>query len=244
MTTTINGYPGNVNGHSTTPRLTDAWAEYSSAPFIAAHIIIDEVDEDLTFSTLGVTEEEAWNAFNQLTDTNIWPVFRIPLADSNFLTCVYRNLEDEPTIIDYLLEFGDGAPCAFLSAVKGDLIGPGISWPELRRAVYENPRLIQEVRDKALLFFIHMLGDREVGTELLPLLTQALGNVGGQGDPETLAAQLADTVTDWGNPEWTLTADGIMACDGEHSQRNPDNKQGPGKRILRKITRVLAADET
>jgi hypothetical protein len=222
--------------------LVDGWLGDATRASVAAHIISGEIDEELVFEVLGVSEEDALAAFRRLRDRSAWPVFRVPLPEGNFLTCVYRNW-DESSSIDYLLEFGDGSPAALLAATKWEQYGPGISWHELYRALYKGPASVAQSPDLQLLILIHMLGDGPAKAEAAEVLTRALRNVGG-GDaasvkPEMLAQQILDMLTmSWGDPTWKLSPEGSLACGG-FCPRNPSRDDGMDRETRIKVTRAL-----
>jgi hypothetical protein len=237
---TINGY---FSSFADDPQLgdvlVDGWMSYSSTPFLAAHLLAQGIDEELVFDALGISKEDAQDAYWALTSERAWPVFRVPLKYGHSLTCVYRNWEDAEAI-DYLLEFGDSSPCIELATVKAELLGPGISWRELYAAVYASS-LPEQPTALRLLFLTPMMGDGEAGSESANIMAEIMSPIAGEAKSRLLASALIDNSSSmWGRPRWTLVDNDCMICDGRNSPRNPNRKYGLDRKTLVKITHALA----
>jgi hypothetical protein len=233
----IDGYAANFPDYlPVDDMLTDGWPDYSTTPFVAAHLLTQDLDKEFVLSALQLPELEVHDAYSRLNSSSAWPVFRIPLNRGNSLTCVYRNFEGDEGI-DYLLEFEGPGPCARLAST--DYAGPGISWPELYRAAY--PAASSGYQSALrLLFFIPMMADAAAGEESVDVTTEALSSIGADDGSRALASALLDRIgSNWGRPHWMLIADDCMVCDGSHSPRNPDSGGALDPETLVSISRAL-----
>jgi len=235
----INGYGAAFNiplEQNLDEVLYDAWGTYDSLPFIAAHLASTQADEELVFDTLGVTEEAARDAYQRLTGEDRWPAFRIPLKNDSSLACVYRNIPESESI-DFLVEFENFSPAIVLASI-GDNFGPGISWPELFRVIYENPIPPPISPDIAFLLFLPMLSDASAGSEAVDIAADAISKVSGNKNSRELATELFEALSDiWGPAQWSLVDNDYLTCDVADSPRRLSDWD---RQTLARITQALA----
>lgn len=232
----IHGYAEAFNIPVELGSMVDGWGSFGSLPAIASHLAATQADEELLFDTLGVTEEAAQDARQRLSDEETWPVLRIPLRSGDNLVCVYGNFPDDETI-DFLVEFKDFSPAAIIHSI-GENFGPGISWPELRRAIYETPLPPGVSPAVAFLIFLPMLEDASARDEATSAAAEALSRIGGNENSGKLAVELLDAQEElWGPAHWTLAEGEYLVCDIDDSPRRIG---GRDRETLVRVTRALA----
>ncbi|MFC7266486.1 hypothetical protein [Streptomyces lutosisoli] len=218
----VNGYASLFpDGMHVEQLLIDGWARCSTMSHMAAHLMAYEVgDEDLVCAASHVEVEAAQDAFGELTDLGMWPVFRIPLKGGAAIAVIYRNFEDDPGV-DYVLEPGADQPLLRLAAIGGEYFGPGIALSELHWIVRHGALLPDDVaKSKALLLLLPMVGDMDRGESRLEDLGLVLSSTSSWTNAERFINDFLDDHPLWESVTWASSGE-ILLCNGEHSPRNP-----------------------
>ena len=144
--------------------------------------------------------EALWEA------TEVWPAYRIPLAEGRAVWIVHRNFPDDAGT-DYLLTDPVRPREQSLASIEGHFTGPGLSWSDLLAVADGTPPDGAGVRDPdlRLLLLLPAYGDAATPPEeALTRISTALAAVG--VDVEAAPA-LAERFLDhplWGSPYWNL----------------------------------------
>jgi hypothetical protein len=201
-------------------RVYSAWAAASGGDFWAAHLLRHGYDEDAVLSGFAVDEQAARLRFEELTDPDRWPTFPLPLGDGRTLIAVHRNFEEDEGV-DYLLETDAGDRIRLATYEGGGVLGPGLSWGELRALLDLDAPVPAHGR---LLMFLPATGEEGMAAEARRLVGHALRHLGAQGDVERLAGVLTEDDALWDLPRWRRDGAGNLVCDGEYSPRNPEGR--------------------
>jgi hypothetical protein len=137
-------------------------------------------------------------------DTEVWPAYRLPLAEGRAVWIVHRNFPDDAGT-DYVLTDPTLSREHPLASIEGHFNGPGLSWSDLLAVADAVPADGEGVRDPdlRLLLLLPAYGDADTPVgEALTRISTALAAVGVA--PE-LAPALAERFLDhplWGSPYW------------------------------------------
>ena len=238
MAIAIRGYDSGYPDGEWTGDLVDGWDGLSGNRFLAAHLLSQGVDEDLVFGAFEADEDDLEDAYQQISDADSWPVYRVLLRDGGILSAVRRNFPEDAGV-DYVLQIADYSDAIRIAAVEGSFVGPGVSWPELRKATWLGSAADADSRARQLLFMIAMLGDSDAGTDAVQTVAEALSVIGAAGDVDALAEALVNENAMWELPRWTIDAAGSLVCDGDYSPRNKNSKVALSAQALADITRTL-----
>ncbi len=201
--------------------LVDGTSLLSRRPLWPVHLNPTTRDDDRLHAGFGIDAGEAERFFEELSDPEGWPTFRIPLPAGHTIWVVYRNF-DEDSGIDFLLGHSAWPKALPLAAIEGCFSGPGLSWWELA-AVAEARDGDDEVEaaSRRLLLLLPILGDADLPADATPRVASALTACGAVGDGTELASLLLSNHRLWPPSRWWQDERGTWVCDGPWSARNP-----------------------
>jgi hypothetical protein len=152
--------------------------------------------------------------FDELDNSEAWPVLALGLRQGHLLHIVMRNFPDDAGV-DYVLSPADGGQHIPLAAMEGHFRGPALSWLELVAAARQPDALSPAAR---LLLLKPVAADTDTPANASAVIAAALTSVGATAFQHEVAGELAHDHRHWEPATWT-TFQGLRVCTGGHSYR-------------------------
>ncbi|MET7333335.1 hypothetical protein [Nonomuraea sp. NPDC005650] len=190
------------------------WAIHSALTGAAG---LNDIEE-----AFGVDIVDAEELHDRMFDHDHWPVFTVPLRSTGNIHIIYRNLDGDMGL-DYVLAHPDWPHDLHLTAVEGNFIGPGLSWPELI-TIANLPPMSGDgaLLDAAsrLLILLPALGDADLPDTAVLTVAAALSELTTSPEPARIAEILLhDNQAYWEPATWQGLSNGAIVCDEPHSRR-------------------------
>jgi hypothetical protein len=137
--------------------------------------------------------------------------------------------------VDYVLEPGTADQSIALAALEGHFRGPALAWSELIIAARQPDP--EHTPAQRLLLLLPAYGDSDTPATAVDAVAAALSSVGARSNQHRVSGELLNSRRYWAPCQWS-TANGVLACLGPHSYRQPGGHLSPAE--LRLIAEAFA----